>query len=536
MPGFVTFGTFAEYINIETKFVAPKPSNMSWSEAAGVPLAGQTSWQALVTYGKLQQGQRVLILGGSSGTGVFAIQIAKALGAEVITTCSGRNVELVKSLGADQIVDYTKEKWSEVLAEHSIDLIYDCGMEPASWNDAAQKVLKEKTGIFVTILTVDKPIESPIGATLHQIFNAPCTEYLVELKKLIEAGKVKTVIDSVHPLENAMEAFKVQMSSRARGKIIIEIAKDLIPENSKFNKRQSIQHFTMAIPETFKVYQYESYGEDPLNLIKLNPSAAQKPLHATEVRVKVFSAALNPIDYKVIQYGPALLSTKPTPKEPFRLGFDLAGKIVELGSAVSAYNIGDEVYAMPLFDAMGSVGEYINVDAKFVALKPTNISGTGVFGIQIAKAVGAEVITTCSARNTELVKALGADQVIDYTKDKWSDVLAEHSVDLIYDCGCDGGSWNDVAQKIMKAQTGIFVTISSVGVNNPNESPIGAILHQIINAPCTDFLVELKKLAETDQLKTVIDSVHPLENTPDAMKICMSQRARGKVIIEVAKE
>jgi len=107
-----------------------------------------------------------------------------------------------------------------------VDLVYDCGMEPASWNDAAQKVLKKQSGIFVTILTVDKPIESPIGATFHQFMNAPCTEYLLELKKLIEAGKVKTIIDSVHPLENVMEAFKVQMSSRARGKIIIEIAKE----------------------------------------------------------------------------------------------------------------------------------------------------------------------------------------------------------------------------------------------------------------------------------------------------------------------
>ncbi|KAG6943160.1 hypothetical protein JG688_00017749, partial [Phytophthora aleatoria] len=156
----------------------------------------------LYQYGKLQKGQRVLILGGSSGTGLFGIHIAKALGAEVITTRS------------------------EVLAEHSIDLIYDCGMEPASWNDVAQTVLNEKTGIFATILMIDKPIESPIGATLHQIFNAPCTEYLLELKKLIEAGKVKTIIDSVHPLENVMEAFKVQMSCRGRGKIIIEIAKE----------------------------------------------------------------------------------------------------------------------------------------------------------------------------------------------------------------------------------------------------------------------------------------------------------------------
>ncbi|KAE9131730.1 hypothetical protein PF007_g4012 [Phytophthora fragariae] len=206
MLWFDATGTFAEYLNVDTKRVALKPSNMSLNEAAGVPLAGQTSWQALVTYGKLQEGQRVLILGGSSGTGLFAIQIAKALDAEVVATCSHRNVELVKSLGADQVIYYTSDKWSDVLAEH--------------------KVLKEQTGIFVTIGVIDKLIESPIGATRHQIFNAPCTEYLLELKKLIEAGQVKTVIDSVHPLENLVEAMEICMSHRAKGKIIIEVAKE----------------------------------------------------------------------------------------------------------------------------------------------------------------------------------------------------------------------------------------------------------------------------------------------------------------------
>ncbi|KAL4129065.1 hypothetical protein PRIC2_005077 [Phytophthora ramorum] len=134
---------------------------MSWNEAAGAPLAGQTSWHVIHTYDKLQEGQRVLILGGSRGTGALAIQIARAAGAEVIATCSSRNTELVKSLGADRVLDYTEDKWSDVLAEHSIDLIYDCGYDAASWNDVAQNVLKEKTGIFVTILTVDKLIESP---------------------------------------------------------------------------------------------------------------------------------------------------------------------------------------------------------------------------------------------------------------------------------------------------------------------------------------------------------------------------------------
>ncbi|KAG3179131.1 hypothetical protein JG687_00017899 [Phytophthora cactorum] len=146
-------------------------------------MAGSFHVIRLYPYGKLQNGQRVLILGGSRGTGLFGIHIAKALGAKVITTCSARNAELVKSLGADQVT-----------------------------------VLKEKTGIFATIGVIDKPIESPIDATLHQIFSAPCTGYL-------QAGKVNS-IDSVHPLENVMEAFKVKMSCRARGKIIIEIAKE----------------------------------------------------------------------------------------------------------------------------------------------------------------------------------------------------------------------------------------------------------------------------------------------------------------------
>jgi NADPH:quinone reductase-like Zn-dependent oxidoreductase len=298
-----------------------------------------------------------------------------------------------------------------------------------------------------------------------------------------------------------------------------------------------------TIPATFKVYQYESFGEDPLQLIKLNPNAVQKPLRAGEVRVKVFSAALNPADYKMIQYGPALVSTHPTPENPFRLGFDLAGKVVELGSDVKDYKVGDEVYAMPWLDAAGSFGEYINVDTKFLAPKPSNMSwneaagvplaaqtswqaihtygklqkgqrvlilggssGTGVFAIQIAKAAGAIVITTCSARNIELVKSLGADQVIDYTKEKWGDVLAEHSVDLIYDCGMEPASWNDSAQKALKEQSGIFVTI--LKTDKPVESPIGATLHQIFNAPCTAYLLEINKLIEADQLKAIIDSVH----------------------------
>ncbi|RLN98639.1 hypothetical protein BBJ28_00018369 [Nothophytophthora sp. Chile5] len=327
-----------------------------------------------------------------------------------------------------------------------------------------------------------------------------------------------------------------------------------------------------TIPATFKAYEYEHFGDDALKEIKFNPKAEQKPLQSGEVRVKIMSAALNPIDYKMIMYGPALVSTHPTPENPFRLGFDLAGVIVELGSGdVHDLKVGDAVYSMPWLNATGSFGEYLNVDVKFLAPKPTNMtfneaagvplagqtsyqaintygklqkgqrvliiggsSGTGAFAIQIAKALGAEVITTCSSRNTELVKSLGADQVINYTQEKWGDVLAEHSIDLIYDCGYEPAAWNVEAQKVLKEKTGIFVTIDTI--KEPVESPIGATLHQIFNAPCTEYLLELKKLIEAGKLKTIIDSVHPLENVIDAMKICMSHRAKGKIIIEVAKE
>ncbi|KAG6584710.1 putative alcohol dehydrogenase [Phytophthora cinnamomi] len=300
-----------------------------------------------------------------------------------------------------------------------------------------------------------------------------------------------------------------------------------------------------TIPTTFKVYQYERFGQDPLKEIKFNRKAEQKPLRPGEVRVKIFSAALNPIDYKMITYGPALVSTGPTPEHPFRLGFDLAGKVVELGSEVKDYAIGDEVYAMPWLDAIGSFGEYINTSWQAIhtygklqkdqrVLIIGGSSGTGTFAIQIAKAVGAQVITTCSRRNVELVKSLGADRVIDYTKEKWSEVLDEHSIDLIYDCDFEASSWNVEAQKVLKEQTGIFVTIGVI--DKPVDSPIGATLHQIFNAPCTAYLLELKKLAEAGKLKTVIDSVHPLEDVMDAMKICLSHRAKGKIVVEVATE
>ncbi|RLN51666.1 hypothetical protein BBJ29_009427 [Phytophthora kernoviae] len=219
---------FGEYLDIDAKYVAFKPTQPDVQRSCRCAYRRQTSYQALITHGKLQVGQRVLILGGSSATGMFGIQIAKALGAEVITTASPCNVELVKSLGADQVIEYTTQKWGDILAEPSVDLIYDCGMEPESWASNAQKILKLQSGIFASLSTGHRvePVESSIGATFSLVHAIPSGECLREIAKLIEAGHVKIVIDSVYSLEKLADAIKLQQSNKARGKIIIEVAKE----------------------------------------------------------------------------------------------------------------------------------------------------------------------------------------------------------------------------------------------------------------------------------------------------------------------
>jgi len=224
--GFALFnamGSFAEYFAIDSKMIASKPKSLTFNEAAAVPAVASTSYQALVDAAKVQKDERVLILGGSGGTGGAAIQIAKALGAFVIATTSQRNVTLVQSLGADQVIDYTSENWAEVLAPGSIDVIYDCGVEPNAWNEGAQKVLTPHTGRLISIGMVLNPIESPIGATWQRVFVSTNTATLEQLTALIESGKLKVVIDSVFPFEQLGDALAKQKTKRARGKIVLVV-------------------------------------------------------------------------------------------------------------------------------------------------------------------------------------------------------------------------------------------------------------------------------------------------------------------------
>ncbi|POM68057.1 Alcohol dehydrogenase [Phytophthora palmivora] len=327
----------------------------------------------------------------------------------------------------------------------------------------------------------------------------------------------------------------------------------------------------VSIPSTFKAYEFANYG-DALAETKLNTAVPQQPLKPNHVRIKVLSAGVNPLDYKLHFFGPLAIAVGPTPEKPLRTGFDLSGTIVEVGSGdVRGFKVGDTVFGSADMAGMGSFAEYVDLEADHIVHKPSNISvneaagvsiaglasyqglvnrakvqagqrvlilgggsAVGQFGIQIAKAFGAEVITTASSRNTELVKSLGADQVIDYKSEKWSDVLTEHSVDIIYDCAVESESWSTDAQKILKQNSGQFLTIGIV--ENQAESPIGAKLIQYYCHPIAEDLEGLRKLIEAGKLKTTIDSVYPFEKLLDAIKHQMSGRAQGKIIIEVAKE
>uniref|UniRef100_K3WBZ9 Enoyl reductase (ER) domain-containing protein n=1 Tax=Globisporangium ultimum (strain ATCC 200006 / CBS 805.95 / DAOM BR144) TaxID=431595 RepID=K3WBZ9_GLOUD len=326
-----------------------------------------------------------------------------------------------------------------------------------------------------------------------------------------------------------------------------------------------------VIPSTFQQFQYTKWGTTE-NEWKIAYDVPQKPLKPTHVRVKVVNAGLNPFDFKVAEYGAHWFPSAPSDEAPFVVGFDAAGVVVEVGADVTGFKVGDAVYLETPIDDFGTVAEYICVDAQYVAPKPTNLdfaeaagvpivgltsyqallgrgalkagervlvlggsSATGMFGIQLAKALGVHVIATASEGKVAFIKSLGADQVIDYTTEKWVDVLDAHSIDLIYDCGFELQAWTGAAQKILKKVTGRFITLAHKYEELP-VSPIGARgEHHICQSSGKD-LREITKFIENGQIKVVVDSVHPFESTVDAMSKVKSGRVLGKVVISVGKE
>ncbi|MEH2096568.1 NAD(P)-dependent alcohol dehydrogenase [Nostoc sp.] len=218
-------GGYAEFAAVPESVVVLKPTNLSYEEAAAVPLAALTALQALRDQGNIQTGQSVLINGAAGGVGIFGVQIAKALGAVVTGVSSTKNLDLVKSLGADRVIDYTQQDFAEDTAQY--DIIFDAvGKRSLS---ETKKVLKPN-GVYIT--TVPSPqvfLESVLTALLPGqkakfLFEKPNAKDLLFLKELIEGGKIRAVIDRTYPLQELAAAHSYSETGRAVGKIAIAVS------------------------------------------------------------------------------------------------------------------------------------------------------------------------------------------------------------------------------------------------------------------------------------------------------------------------
>ncbi len=212
-------GTMAEYCAVKSHDLAIKPANVSHAEAASVPLAGLTAWQALFDKGGLQAGQRVLIHAGSGGVGALAIQFAKHAGAWVATTASAQNRALVEGLGADQFVDYASETFQEVV--DPCDLVFD--MLGGDTLEHSFDVVK--TGGTVVSIKGEAPegLAEERGVTFHQFFMEPDGKQLTEIAALITEGAVRPVVDSTFTLDDVAAAYEHARSGKANGKVAIAV-------------------------------------------------------------------------------------------------------------------------------------------------------------------------------------------------------------------------------------------------------------------------------------------------------------------------
>lgn len=233
-------GCYAEYVTFQERHLARAPNNLTPVEAASLPLVGLTAWQALVETARLTAGQRVLITGGSGGVGSFAVQLAKALGATVYTTCGPTNVQLCRQLGADEVFDYTAGDFSSRPELAGLDVVFDT---VGGYYRQGLRVLRRRGWfIGITVLLSDKPhmtlgnLRQHLGRrvagqvlvpwghpqvrTLHVRANG---HQLERIRELVERGSLKPLLAATYPLEQVQQAHALSETRRARGKIVLTL-------------------------------------------------------------------------------------------------------------------------------------------------------------------------------------------------------------------------------------------------------------------------------------------------------------------------
>jgi NADPH:quinone reductase-like Zn-dependent oxidoreductase len=237
-------GTFAEYIAVNVSDLALKPKNLSMEEAGSIPLVGLTAWQALVEIANVKKGQKVFIQAGSGGVGTFAIQLAKHFGAYVATTTSTKNSDLVKGLGADLVIDYKTQEFSDLLKDYDVVLhsnrekivleqslgVLKKGGQLISLVGPPTPEFAQEIGLPWYLKLVTKLLSSRVrkkakklNVSFKFLFMRAEGNQLGEITKLIEAGTIKPVIDKVFPFEQTNEALSYVETGRARGKVVVKV-------------------------------------------------------------------------------------------------------------------------------------------------------------------------------------------------------------------------------------------------------------------------------------------------------------------------
>lgn len=218
-PDITRDGSYAEYIVVRASEVAAKPETLSHNQAAAVPLAGLTAWQALFDHAQLKRGERVLIHAGAGGVGSFAIQFAKWAGAHVIATASAGNEALVRKLGADEFVDYRSQRFEDVLSK--VDVVLDT----IGGDTQARSIQLLNSGgrLFSVVGPPAEDALAAVGATGGALMVQPSSAGLERIAQLIDAGTVQVLIDSVFPLSETRAAHEKSQAGRAKGKIVLEV-------------------------------------------------------------------------------------------------------------------------------------------------------------------------------------------------------------------------------------------------------------------------------------------------------------------------
>jgi len=237
-------GTFAEFIGVNEADVALKPKNLNMAEAASIPLVGLTAWQALIEVGKVKPGQKVFIQTGSGGVGTFAIQLAKHLGATVATTTSANNAKLVRSLGADVVIDYKTQDFEKVLSGYDLVLnsqdskalekslgVLKPGGQLISISGPPDPTFAKELGLNVFLKLVVRLLSRGVrkkakglGIRYSFLFMRAQGQQLSEITSLIESGVIRPVVDKVFPFEKTGDALAYVETGHAKGKVVITVA------------------------------------------------------------------------------------------------------------------------------------------------------------------------------------------------------------------------------------------------------------------------------------------------------------------------